>query len=120
MELPQPGLVVEEFEMRRPARLEKIDDPFRPWRDMRHHGTPRSGRTLGTESVTVEQSGEGRSADHGGVTFEERATVDPVEEGSMSCHGILRSGQAREGLGTTGSGEAIGLLVMALKSSRRG
>ena len=79
VKLPQPGLVVEELEMRRPARLEQINDPFRPRRGMRRDGPDGTPRRRRRQTIPGEQPGQRRAADDRGAAVEEGATVDGTE-----------------------------------------
>ena len=87
VKLPQPRLVVEELEMRRPARLKQIDDPFCAGRNMRRHspgGPPSRSRR---EAIAGKQSGQGGAADDRGAAVEERAAVKGIKGRGTCGHG---------------------------------
>jgi len=73
VDLPQPGLVVEEVDVARAAGHEEIDDPLRPRREVRQRGQPGNlGKRRG-EAVLFKQAGECSGSQQGLRGVEEPA-----------------------------------------------
>src|SRR6516165_2969302 len=69
---PQLGFVIQEIDVRRPARHEQINDPLGPGGEMRVAQDPRPARSI-AEEIRIEQRRQRHRADAGRTAAEELA-----------------------------------------------